>query len=102
MLVMKISCFSLLWYVSIFRCGQILILCLIVFFFTNCMAVGAIVSVNYDLKCVLIVTDTNAIQLQHWSSGAIRVEAAPGKTIPDKKGIENVAVIATPMQRLGS
>jgi hypothetical protein len=93
---MKTSYFSLLWLVSIFRCAQILILCPIVFFFTNSMAAGATVSVNNDLKSVLIVTDTNAIQLQPWSAGTIRVEAAPGKTIPDKKGIENVAVIATP------
>jgi alpha-D-xyloside xylohydrolase len=93
---MKTVYFSLLWLVSIFPCGQILVLCLIVFFFTNSMAAGATVSINNDLKSVLIVTDTNAIQLQPWSPGTIRVEAAPGKNIPHKKGIENVAVIGTP------
>ena len=93
---MKTSSFSLLWLISIFRCGQIVILCPIVFIFTNCVAAGTTVSVNYDLKSVLIVTDNNAIQIQPWSSGTIRVEAAPGKTVPEKKGIENVAVIAAP------
>ena len=55
-------------------------------------ASAATVSIDKDHASVRVVTDTNAIQLQPWSSGTIRVEAAPGKVIPDKKSL---AVIAT-------
>ena len=95
MLAIKTSYFSLLWFVSIFRWGQIGILCLIIFSFTNCRGEGAAVSVNKEPKSVLVVTDNNVMQFQPWSAGTIRV-AAPRKTIPDKKVIENVAIIATP------
>lgn len=50
------------------------------------------VEVDKDHNSVLIVTDTNAIQLQPWSARTVRVEIAPGKTIPEKKSL---AVIAT-------
>ena len=62
-------------------------------FFINGTADAATVSVDKVNQSVLIVTDANAIQLQPWSSGTIRVEVAPGKTIPEKKSL---AVIAAP------
>jgi alpha-D-xyloside xylohydrolase len=44
-------------------------------------------------KIITVTTAGNTIRLQPWSEGTIRVEAAPGSTIPDKKSF---AVISQP------
>ena len=54
---------------------------------------AATVTVDKEENSVFVLTTDNAVQLQPWSPGTIRVEAAPGKTIPAKKSL---AVIATP------
>jgi alpha-D-xyloside xylohydrolase len=68
-------------------------LCLLPALFINGPAAAATVSIDKNHESVLVVTDTNAIELQPWSSGTLRVEAASGATIPDKKSL---SVIAAP------
>jgi len=68
-------------------------LCLSLILWVEDPVAAATVSVDKDHQSVLVITDTNAIHLQPWSSGTIRVEAAPGTTIPEKKSL---TVIATP------
>jgi hypothetical protein len=50
-------------------------------------------TVDHATQSVLVVADGNAIRLQPWSSGTIRVEAAPGQMIPAK---QSLAVVAAP------
>ncbi len=56
-------------------------------------AVAATVSLDPDHNAVVVVVQSNIIKLQPWSPGTIRVEAAPGTTIPDKKSF---AVVENP------
>jgi len=53
-------------------------------------------SIDSSQKIITVKTVRNTIRLQPWSEGTIRVEAAPGKTVPANKSIENVAVVSTP------
>jgi len=54
---------------------------------------AAPVSVNRQTQTVLVVANGTAVSLQPWSAGTVRVEAAPGETIPEKKSF---TVITTP------
>jgi alpha-D-xyloside xylohydrolase len=49
--------------------------------------------IDSSQKIITLTTAGNTIRLQPWSKGAIRVEAAPGSTIPEKKSL---AVISQP------
>jgi alpha-D-xyloside xylohydrolase len=49
--------------------------------------------IDASQKIITLTTAGNTIRLQPWSKGTIRVEAAPGSTIPDKKSL---AVISQP------
>ena len=53
-------------------------------------------SIDSSQKIITVKTVRNTIRLQPWSEGTIRVEAAPGKTVPANKSIENVAVVSPP------
>ena len=59
----------------------------------NAPADDATVSINPNDKSVLITNGSGVTLVQPWSGGTVRVEQAPGKTIPDKKSF---AVIAAP------
>ncbi len=50
------------------------------------------VTIDKEGQSVTVVTDTNVVRIEPWSSGTIRVEAAPGKEIPEKI---SMAVIGT-------
>jgi alpha-D-xyloside xylohydrolase len=50
-------------------------------------------SIDSVTKTITVITALNTIRLQPWLAGTIRVEAAPGSTIPDKK---SWAVISQP------
>ena len=51
----------------------------------------ATVTVDQATQSVTVVTGGNAVRLQPWSAGTIRVEAAPGQMIPAKKSFEVIA-----------
>lgn len=49
------------------------------------------VSIDKASQSVLVAGNTRTIKLQPWSAGTIRVEAAPGQTIPEKKSLSVIA-----------
>lgn len=44
-------------------------------------------TIDPQTKAITIQTAQNTIRLQPWAEGTIRVEAAPGSAIPDKKSL---------------
>ena len=60
---------------------------------TRRAAPATAVSVRETNQAVFITTGTDTIELQPWRPGTVRVLAAPGRSIPDKKSL---AVIGAP------
>jgi alpha-D-xyloside xylohydrolase len=68
--------------------GMVLTVCHLV----SPLAFAADVAIDQSGKTVTLTTNDKVIRLQPWAAGALRVTAAPGKSIP---GSKSLAVIAT-------
>jgi alpha-D-xyloside xylohydrolase len=66
------------------------LLALILFFLPR-FAANASVSINPVTRSVTIITDSGITRVQPWLPGTVRIESAPGKTIPEKKSLAVIA-----------